>query len=497
MILNFTQKLQKRLLQKSLLSVSLSTALTFMTITVKAQETTKWPDLPLLNIETVDHVMPTATRVDPPEGCWAPSVVSEHVSGRLVITEKDNIVYNSGDYEKGESGIRIKIRGNGSALYFQQKPYKLKLSKKADLFNLDKSYKSKDWALLGMAGASKVMPDNEINLLINMGHAVCRALDFPWTPTVRFVNVVLNGKYVGIYNLIETIERADNRVVTGKSGFLIENDAYWWKEGDHYFKTDRQIYPMGYTFKYPDEPDEEQIAPIREYMNTVEKAVFARDNVADYIDYESFARWILAHDILGTTDAGGSNMYLYKEMLNEEEPSDSKLKMATPWDFDTVFQAENNKWSNIHNDVVFFYPELFKDKKFVDVYKELFNKYRYIVYDKVSAYFSHLQEECGEAFDESRLLHQKVYPSQCLNPIGVQIDGILSQLNARLVSLDAMVDAMHGVEDCVGNVGMGNARLLKRTNLYGVDFTDIKWGNLQSGIYVEKYSDGQAKKVIK
>ena len=475
------------------------TAVVFNAVSVAAQDAkneNNWPDLPLLTIETVEHVMPTATRVEPPEGCWAPSIVSEHVPGRLVITEKGETVYDSGDYEKGESGMRIKIRGNGTGLYYKQKPYKLKLSKKADLLFGDKSRKSKDWALLMMYGVSKVMPGNETNLLVNMGHAVCRALDFPWTPAMRFVNVVLNGKYVGIYNLIETIERADNRVSTGKNGFLIENNAYWWKDGDYYFKTDRQIYPMGYTFKYPEDPSEDQIAPIHAYMNTVEKALFAHDNVADYIDYESFARWVLAHDILGTMDAGGSNMFLYKETLNTEEPSESKLKMASLWDFDSIFQMEDNEWSKIHNDGLFFYPELFKEQSFIDVYKELFRKYRYSVYDNVSAYFNQLREDCGEAFDESRLLHQKVYPGQCLNSLDAQVEGILSQLNARLKSLDAMVETMHGVEDGVESVSAGGARLLRRANLYGMDFTGTACVNLQPGIYVEKYSDGQVRKVL-
>ena len=170
--------------------------------------------------------------------------------------------------------------------------------------------------------------------------------------------------------------------------------------------------------------------------------------------------------------------------------------MASLWDFDSIFQMEDNEWSKIHNDGLFFYPELFKEQSFIDVYKELFRKYRYSVYDNVSAYFNQLREDCGEAFDESRLLHQKVYPGQCLNSLDAQVEGILSQLNARLKSLDAMVETMHGVEDGVESVSAGGARLLRRANLYGMDFTGTACVNLQPGIYVEKYSDGQVRKVL-
>ena len=111
-------------------------ALLIVSNTVAAQaeneETKQWPDLPLLTIETIDHVEPTATVVTPPEGSWGTSIVSEHVPGRMVITLKGETLYDSGDYVKGESGIRMKIRGNTTGANLPQHPYKLKLSKKAE-----------------------------------------------------------------------------------------------------------------------------------------------------------------------------------------------------------------------------------------------------------------------------------------------------------------------------------------------------------------------------
>lgn len=73
------------------------------------------------------------------------------------------------------------------------------------------------------------MNNAECGILPLVGLSVCRALDFPWTPNTKFLNVLINGNYKGLYHLIETVERADNRIVTDKSGFVIENDAYWWK----------------------------------------------------------------------------------------------------------------------------------------------------------------------------------------------------------------------------------------------------------------------------
>ncbi len=38
------------------------------------------------------------------------------------------------------------------------------------------------------------------------------------------------------------------------------------------------------------------------------------EEVFDYIDIELFAKWLLIHNILGTSDAEGSNMYFVKKI---------------------------------------------------------------------------------------------------------------------------------------------------------------------------------------
>lgn len=219
-------------------------------IPAKSQEQS-WPDLPLLTITTEGKVDPSFTVANHPEGCACKSLMSEHIPGRLTITLKGDTLYDSGEYVKDVSGMRIKIRGNTTGVYSKQKPYKLKLSTKYDILDFDSNHKSKDWALLPIRVWNVSMKSTESNIIPFTGFALCRALDFDWVPRIRFVNVILNDKYKGLYNLTETVERENNRVKTDKTGFLIENDAYWWKEGEVWFKTNRQIESMGYTFKYP------------------------------------------------------------------------------------------------------------------------------------------------------------------------------------------------------------------------------------------------------
>ncbi len=478
--------------------LALLMALLLTPFIASAQEDVEWPDIPLLSIETVDGAEPSATKVYPPEGAVGESIVSEHVPGHLVMTLKGESIYDSGDYVKGESGIRFKIRGNSTGVNNKQKPYKLKLSKKADLLNISKDLKNKNWALLSLNTWNKAMSNNESGILPLVGLSVCRAMDFPWTPKTKLVNVMINGNYKGLYHLIETIERADCRIATDKTGFVIENDAYWWKPGEVYFKTDKQHQYMGYTFKYPDSDDitEEQLSSISSYMNTVEEAIFKNDgSAADYIDYESFAKWILAHDILGSSDAAGSNMYLYKEDLCENEPTDVKLKMATLWDFDSSFLCADSDWSNLHTRSTFYYPQLFKDGAFVEKYLELYKAYKDKVYGYVEDYFNGLKTDCGEALAQSMELHRSVYTNECSNTLDEQIDDALAHLKARLASLETLTATLE-TATCIRDLSTENVHLIMRTDLLGNDFTSVSAGQLQKNcIYIEKYSDGSVNKV--
>lgn len=315
-------------------------------------------DLPIMEIVTVDGEVPTYETVSAPAGCLGKSITNAtKVPARMTLRRHDDIYYDSGDYVAKESGLTIKVRGNTSA-YSSKKPYKLKLQKKADLLarGNDKKYKDKNWLL---------MKDDKFYTPI--GLQVNRLVGMQWTPEYEYVNVVLNGKYIGLYLLIESVEQNDKcRLnVDEDTGYIFEYDAYWWNE-DIYVKSPTLPWKLHYTFKHPDSDDitEEQIDYFTRMITAVEYAV-ADGTYPDLIDVESFAAWILAHDMLGNYDAGGSNWYMTKYDSTEQ----SKVMMANLWDFDELFKMEND-WDKAHN--YFLYKQLFNNsnKLFAKSYKD-------------------------------------------------------------------------------------------------------------------------------
>lgn len=100
-----------------------------------------------------------------------------------------------------DGATEVKGRGNSSWTLFPQKPYKLKLDKKTDLFGFGKN---KHWVLLSN-WRDDVMLRNwcASNLAKELGIV---GMDMTW------VTVVLNGSYNGVYMLAEHIRVDKNRV---------------------------------------------------------------------------------------------------------------------------------------------------------------------------------------------------------------------------------------------------------------------------------------------
>lgn len=358
--------------------------------------------LPVVNINTVNNEEPTCEYVTHPEGSFGESITNAtKVPCRITITKDDETLYDSGEYEKNVSGATIKINGNTSA-YWNNKPYKIKLQTKEDLLlRGDKKYKDKEWRLLKDANTLNTIAGLKMNELIGL----------PWTPAYRPCNVFINGDYRGCYLLIESVKRnSDCRLdVDKETGFIVERDAYWWNE-DTYFVTD-YFSPYNYyryTWKYPDEEDvtEQQVNDAQDYINKAENAIL-EGNYEQYIDIPSFAAWILAHDMLGTWDSGGSNLYLMRYDNTER----SLLQMANMWDFDTCFRMEAGEFSRIHTGIVdFYYYHLFNNanKSFIEAYKQKWSEVKDNIPQQMIQYVQTFAgSEEGRALQASREYYSK------------------------------------------------------------------------------------------
>lgn len=322
--------------------------LAFVTMVVGAQtlEEALGYGLPVVVVNTVNGEEPTAERIDHPAGCLGVGITNAtKVPGRVRIYypgDAETPVFDSGDYDENKSGMLFKLRGNTSALD-GKKPFKIKLQKKADmLMRGDKKFNDKDWALIRPTGSS-TYPCPIVTMIGNKVAEILKVSD--WVPAGIYVNLIVNDNFRGFYMLTETVKRNEQcRInIDEETGFISELDAYWWNE-DLYVESgllSKYWRTYAFTFKYPDSDDitEEQLAAFKEFLDLFDGTI-ELGRYPQLIDVESCARWLLAHQLLGTLDSAGSNIFFIRR------DNRSLLEMGPLWDFDSILKVSGT-WTSI------------------------------------------------------------------------------------------------------------------------------------------------------
>lgn len=110
---------------------------------------------------------------------------------------------------------KTQIKGRGNSTWgAAKKPYKLKLDSKADLFGMGKS---KHWVLLSN-------PFDSSNMRNDVSYKLSEYMGLN-TQKCVWVELVLNGSHVGLYQLVEHVRIEENRVNITKWDDVAENAA--------------------------------------------------------------------------------------------------------------------------------------------------------------------------------------------------------------------------------------------------------------------------------
>lgn len=274
-------------------------------------------ELPILIIESDEYGIPYK-RIEVP----------------ATISIIDNGIGNfnkPGDNPNGHSGaIDIEVRGESSST-FPKRSYDIELH---DVDGKDTSVsllglpRESDWILQGtFADKSQIRNAIIYELGRKTGH---------WAPNVKFCELILNGEYLGLYNIIEKIKRDSNRVNVGK---LTETEISGTDlTGGYILKYDK---PGGLQIAYPKQknlqPEQEQY--ILNFINEY-KTVLNSDNGFDdelgyskYIDENSLIDYTIISEFAKNCDAYLYSSYLFKD----KDDRDGRIKFGPLWDFDLCF----------------------------------------------------------------------------------------------------------------------------------------------------------------
>lgn len=206
----------------------------------------------------------------------------------------------------------IRIRGNSTA-GGPKFPYSIKLPYNESLFGMDAG---KRWNLLANLHDMSLMRGN-------IGFTLAAELGAPYTSQSTYVEVYLNGSYLGNYELVEAISDAENRVDvdTDDHECILEIDANR-NDGSHYLKTG-----MGLRFKVdrPEKVPKEMQEWLDGFLAEAETAL-EEGRGAEYFDLDSFVNVYLTLEVTKNLDSNSfSTRYFIK---------DDKIYAGPVWDFD-------------------------------------------------------------------------------------------------------------------------------------------------------------------
>jgi CotH kinase protein/Ricin-type beta-trefoil lectin domain-like/Secretion system C-terminal sorting domain len=353
--------------------------------------------------------------------------------GNVAVTSKEDYlkgrikIVSSDASEKLDTITEIRGRGN-STWDLPKKPYRIKLDKKYNVFNLPA--KAKSWTLLANY-ADKTLMRNALAFKIS------NLLGLEFTPSAKFVDLTLNGQFLGNYMLSDQVEVNSKRVnideldatvvdteaITG--GYLLEIDGFAASE-PVWFTTDKGL---KITVKSPDDDQitSQQLAYIQSYIAGFENRLFSadfKDPTLGYrakVDTTSLINWYIGCELTGNSDSFWST-YIYKKRSND------KLFFGPMWDYDIAFNndsrlgdAANKLMRNYAHNPRTWIEQLYKDEWFQEA---VWKRWTQLVNNNLETELNNFITSTATLLDQSQqlnfssalwpILNKKVYQEQFL-----------------------------------------------------------------------------------
>ena len=312
------------------------------------------------------------------------------IKASLNVINNEDTYNHSNDKPINMGNVMIRVRGHSSRR-FEKANYFIRFVND-DGTNNPQSFLGMDshheWALHG--------PFLDKTLIRNyMCYNIAGEI-MEYSPNVRFLELIINGEYRGVYLALETITSGKegarlslevNKKDNTFSGYALRLD--W---GDT--EEENKLYPFtNYTTRAKTQhelvyPGSKNMTPqlkeaIKDEFSLFEKSIYSYDynnekyGYKKYIDVDSFVDYFLINELSCNYDAGSLSTYIYKDI-------DGKYKMCV-WDFNSAFDAYQESAmpaNEFRINTCLWFQMLFMDKDFTDRVVERYYELRKTVFSE-------------------------------------------------------------------------------------------------------------------
>ena len=232
--------------------------------------------------------------------------------------------------------LSIRGRGNTSWTDMPKKSYKIEFEKKQSMLGMPKD---KDWALISNY-ADKTLMRNYI------AYRLSAALGAYYAPRCEFAEFYLNGEYLGLYLLTETIKIGKNRVNIPK-----DTNSYIVEKTKSYHKNDQLVYScvmksdsFGVSFHVHNPKNassnvlsiiENEIEKFEKFLKTMQEN---KDNhIHQHLDITECVKHYWVQEYSKNPDASSYSSLYFTWVKND------LIRMGPVWDFDLAFGGHSNE----------------------------------------------------------------------------------------------------------------------------------------------------------
>lgn len=385
-----------------------------------------------------------------------------------------------------EAPLPLHIRGRGNYTWsgFDKKPYRLKLDKKAGLLSMNAS---KHWALLAHAD------DNQGFMRNVTGFGLSQLIGMAYTPAHQPCEVVLNGDYIGLYFLTETVRVAGSRVnvydwdtavddwikaqkeagLPGKTlaDYMSENAIYndyttggWLVEIDNYDELSggEQIHvdtkqqhsqpdwngKIMVTFDSPcDYITDAQKSWLSSEFSAIDEMIFASDKNdcawAEKVDLTSLAKFFIVNQLVGNYESFHGSCKMWHEKGDTE-----KWHFGPVWDFGSAFQEGHDMtrpiWESDY--IQHWIEEMYKFPEFEQEVKRVYAEFMDSgKFDEIYVLQSDYANRIKEAAKKDR--ERWSYKGYGNDDVLGKLQNVQSRLRTSVSAMNTMMDYQGEISD--------------------------------------------------
>ena len=346
---------------------------------------------------------------------------------------------STGEQNEFFGNISIEKRGQSSLWVFPKNGYAIETKDETGEEDMDVSFldfpEEEDWILHGPYSDKTLMRNVlAMHLANSLGGYHSRT---------RFVELIVNDSYEGVYVMMERIKQDDNRVdiadlnpdeisgddLTGGYVFKIDKDEADWFSNFDMLNVD---FKLAFQFVSPKASKvvTEQRDYIRSYVDTFERALnsptlhFNGKRYDEYADLNSFVDHLIVKELSKDVDAYRISSYYYKR----KDSNGGKVYAGPVWDFYLGFAnadycdgADARGWqfeSPICGETnPFWFKAMYEDLVFRNLLKCRWNAYRQgpLALDSIYAFIDEqaalLQPAINRNFNRWPVLGQYIWPN--------------------------------------------------------------------------------------